>query len=650
MKKLTNKEFLNFNYLAGLKTNPSKNVLSFIRTQADYENNTYISHLYLKQNENVSRALTLKNNSNYSWLDDISILIDTTDSTTKETYKSILSTYNIQNGEIDKLFEFNLPISNIFVIDSNTLLLSCNISQKDLLLLDPSNRNQYIQQLKENINFEEFDYVPFQSNGIGFTRGKTNQYFLYKIDTEDYVHITDFEYKWSLVHYELENDTVYFSKTINNGVPNFYSTLCSYNLRTNTMQTILEEPSHSISKVFRLKEDIYVFASDLKKYGINQNNDVYKVENGMLHKVVSFGLSDHNSIGSDVRFGQIQSSYIKEDHFYFIGTYKDHSPLYSFDGSKIEKVFSYQGSLDGIIEINDGLYAIGLFGNNLQEVYKLDFANESIHCVTTFNKKALHGFYISKPQHIEFENDGVTLDGWVLLPENYDDSKRYPSILSIHGGPKTIYSDVYYHEMQVWANAGYIVYYTNPRGGDCYNDAFSDIRGKYGTIDYSDIMKFTDIVSNSYALDKDRMGVTGGSYGGFMTNWIVSHTDRFKAAVTQRSISNWISFYGTSDIGLYFGSDQTSANPYDNIELMWEQSPLKHALKIKTPLLFIHSDEDYRCPIEQAMQLFSVLRNKGIKTKFVWFKGENHDLSRSGRPQSRLKRLDEILNWFNQNL
>ena len=163
-------------------------------------------------------------------------------------------------------------------------------------------------------------------------------------------------------------------------------------------------------------------------------------------------------------------------------------------------------------------------------------------------------------------------------------------------------------------------------------------------------MVFTDKILSEYPIDKKKVGVTGGSYGGFMTNWIVSHTQRFAAAATQRSIANWISFYGTSDIGYYFAQDQTDANPYHDLDKMWEQSPLKHAMNIQTPLLFIHSDQDYRCPIEQAMQLYTVIKEQGVETRFVWFKGENHDLSRTGRPKGRIKRLQEITDWMNKYL
>lgn len=177
------------------------------------------------------------------------------------------------------------------------------------------------------------------------------------------------------------------------------------------------------------------------------------------------------------------------------------------------------------------------------------------------------------------------------------------------------------------------------------------IFGKYGTIDYDDLMKFTDIVLEKYpAIDKARVGVTGGSYGGFMTNWIIGHTNRFACAATQRSISNWISFYGTSDIGMFFTEDQIHGNIFENPEKLWEDSPLKYAKNIQTPTLFIHSDEDYRCPLEQGLQLYTAMVDKGIEARFVLFHGENHELSRGGKPKHRVRRLEEITGWMERYL
>ncbi|WP_300940024.1 S9 family peptidase, partial [uncultured Dubosiella sp.] len=243
------------------------------------------------------------------------------------------------------------------------------------------------------------------------------------------------------------------------------------------------------------------------------------------------------------------------------------------------------------------------------------------------------------------------MTGWVLYPKDFDKKKSYPGILDVHGGPKTVYGTVFYHEMQVWASQGYFVFFCNPHGSDGGSDEFADIRGKYGTIDYEDLMLFTDTVLKAIPeIDPKRLGVTGGSYGGFMTNWIIGHTDRFRAAASQRSISNWISFSQTSDIGPYFALDQQGASMDSDPEKLWFHSPLRYAKNVTTPTLFIHSDEDYRCPLSEGLQMLNALLECDIEARMCVFHGENHELSRSGKPVHRVRRLNEITDWMNSHL
>ncbi len=187
----------------------------------------------------------------------------------------------------------------------------------------------------------------------------------------------------------------------------------------------------------------------------------------------------------------------------------------------------------------------------------------------------------------------------------------------------------------------------NPRGSDGRSEKFAiEIKGKYGERDYKDLMEGLEYAVENFKIDRSRFGVTGGSYGGFMTNWIVGHTNVFKAAVTQRSISNQISFFSTSDIGPEFNGDQIGGTPLENLEHYWDKSPLKYVERIKTPLLIIHSDEDYRCPVEQAYQLFTFAKFYNKNVEMAIFPGENHELSRSGKPKHRIKRLKLINDWF----
>ena len=214
-----------------------------------------------------------------------------------------------------------------------------------------------------------------------------------------------------------------------------------------------------------------------------------------------------------------------------------------------------------------------------------------------------------------------------------------------------MYGPVFYHEMQLWANRGYFVLYCNPMGSDGRGNAFADIRGHYGETDYENIMDFTDVVLSKYPqIDKERVAVTGGSYGGFMTNWIIGHTNRFACAASQRSISNWLSFYGVSDIGPMFATDQCDGDPFDTPEKLWEHSPLKYAANAVTPTLFIHSEQDYRCNEPEGIQMMYALMRYDIDTRMCLSKGENHELSRSGKPKNRVRRLDEITKWMDKYL
>jgi dipeptidyl aminopeptidase/acylaminoacyl peptidase len=205
--------------------------------------------------------------------------------------------------------------------------------------------------------------------------------------------------------------------------------------------------------------------------------------------------------------------------------------------------------------------------------------------------------------------------------------------------------------MQYWCGKGFAVLFCNPTGSDGRGETFADLRGHYGETDYRDIMSFVDtaLAQNPW-IDAEHVGVTGGSYGGFMTNWIVGHTQRFKAAATQRSITNWLGFNLTSDIGYTFGEDQTGGTPWNNFEGLWRQSPGKYLDQATTPLLVIHSEEDYRCYMADGIQIFYALKQKGVDARMVLFKGENHELSRSGKPKNRVRRLQEITEWMEKYL
>ncbi|MGQ0571319.1 MAG: S9 family peptidase [Armatimonadota bacterium] len=269
--------------------------------------------------------------------------------------------------------------------------------------------------------------------------------------------------------------------------------------------------------------------------------------------------------------------------------------------------------------------------------------------LTDANHTLLEGRTLSAPQRFAYTGaDGWTLEGWVMPPVACDHGRRYPTILTIHGGPHFAYGEAFFHEFQVLAALGYAVVLTNPRGSQGYGQTFTAAtRHDWGGKDYSDIMDGLEAALARFPfLDRERLGVEGGSYGGFMTNWIVGHTQRFKAAVTMRSIANCLSQWGTSDLAYFKGYWEFPGDPWDSPQFYWEKSPLAYVKNITTPLLILHSENDLRCPISEGEQLFTALKKQGKEAVFARFPHESHDLSRNGQPQHRLERLRLIVDWF----
>ncbi|MCG8456750.1 MAG: S9 family peptidase, partial [Holophagales bacterium] len=243
--------------------------------------------------------------------------------------------------------------------------------------------------------------------------------------------------------------------------------------------------------------------------------------------------------------------------------------------------------------------------------------------------------------------DGPEIQGWLMTPPGFDPERRYPLVLYIHGGPHTMYGTSFFHEFQLLAHAGYLVLYTNPRGSTGYGSDFGNIiQYRYPGDDYHDLMAAVDAVLERGFADPHRLAVAGGSGGGLLTGWIVGKTDRFAAAAAQRNVTNWHSFVGTADLNRFFVDTWFRATPWEDPGEYLRRSPLRYADRITTPLLLIHSEQDYRTPLEQSLQLYTALRMQEKTARLVIFPEESHGLSRTGRPSHRIARLEHILEWF----
>lgn len=658
MKQLQIKDFLKYKYLSNLQANKTNTKALYVLAKTNYDKNEYNYDLYSTDGKRRNRVMGLGKNPSVIFESDNTILrpVEKTkkEKKLKEEMHSIYYRYNLDSKEEEKAYTFNFPVTILEVLSDNLLLVQTNLTDQELKLKDlkGDERKEKLKNLKQAENFEDIEQLPFYSDGGGFITKKKRKLFIYNIKEESFLLVNDENI--TVQAYLLNEDTthIFYTGTVIQDKVSLTNKVFVYNYKTNERKVLYNKDDFSFRSLWVLDNKLVLYGSDMKDYGLNQNGSFYVLENNDLTLLAELETSLGNSVGSDCRLGGSKTSFVHNDRLYFISTVVDHNEVYSLDISgNVNKEYIARGSIDGLIYLNGLFISIMMYQQRLQELYSLDFLNNKQRKLTSYNNKALSGYYVSKPKVLNIKLETHNLKGYVMLPKDYDPNKKYPAILDIHGGPKTVYGKVFFHEMQVWANLGYFVFFTNPRGSDGKGNEFSDIRGKYGTIDYEDLMLFTDRVLKKYPqIDEEKLFVTGGSYGGFMTNWIVGQTNRFKAAATQRSISNWISFYSTSDIGFYFAKDQTGGHPLKDLEKLWEQSPLKYAMNITTPLLFIHSDKDYRCPIEQAMQLYGILKDNGIPTKLVWFKDETHNLSRGGRPQGRVKRLEEITNWFDKYL
>jgi dipeptidyl aminopeptidase/acylaminoacyl peptidase len=345
----------------------------------------------------------------------------------------------------------------------------------------------------------------------------------------------------------------------------------------------------------------------------------------------------------------------------------DSGPIWSRDGSRITVVASERGNAHVFeIDIAGGpvhrrvggerqVVAFSQCADSTAVAFSASTATDpgnvfvsradDERALTDLNRELLDEIEVTVPECLKIEGSGgVAVDGWFLRGRGRG---RRPTILEIHGGPHSLYGNAFFHEFQVLAGRGFNVLYSNPRGSRGYGEQFcSEIGGAWGELDYQDLMAAVDAVIDRPDVDASRLGVAGGSYGGYMTNWIVGHTDRFKAAVTMRCLSSFLSFYGTSDIGTFFAERELLGQPNEQLERYLRMSPISYVDRVTTPLLILHGEQDLRCPLEQAEQWFVALRRQGKVAEFVRFPEESHNMSRSGRPDRRILRLERILEWF----
>lgn len=626
MKYFDYDSFKDFTFISKLKALKNSDDIFCVTTTANIEENKYDSNIHkIGDNKNFTSS---NKDSSFFELNDGDLLIMRNSEKEENSDTSSFYRLPVNGGEAVKEFDINLKNAEILLELEDSFIVKYEF--------DRHHEMNKITEEEKNDDVEVLTELPYFENAVGFTdkkRTRIARYFpsINKIDI-----LTDEFSNISSVDINDDKSKLVFVRNSYENVMKIADELVEYDLKSGEENVILN--GFMIMSVKYFNDDIVIVATDGKEHGLNQDCEIYKVVDNKAIKLNDEHYCMFNSIGCDLKYSSGSQIEKTDDYMYFVILEGYGSAILRMDNNyKFDKIFSTNNSINMISVKNDDVYYVLINENHGQEVYKLNKEQ-----LTHLNNDYYH---IGKKDKFTFENDGNSFTGWVIYPKDYDENKTYPGILSVHGGPKTVFGEVLFHEMELLSAKGYFVFYTNPRGSDGYGNEFMDIRGKYGDVDYSDLMKFTDIVMDKYPIDK--LGYTGGSYGGFMANWMMTHTDRFDCFVSQRSISNWISFSLISDIGYYFGTDQNHTETVlDDYDKLWDKSPLKYAKNAHTPTLFIHSTKDYRCPLSEGMQMFQALKLNNTQSRFVMFYGENHELSRSGKPKNRIRRLKEICDWF----
>lgn len=610
-----------------------------------------VTRMSLKENKNIadlyvydfkkglsSKLTTDQKTTNYLKYDEQTILVQR-----KDSDKTYVNKIDIATGEESEFFVIDYKVEKLLKITEKVFIFSTKYNTLyDRTEFKVENYDDGTPKSALLADYYFFDDVKFRNNGEGIINGIRTRLYLYDVNSATSTLISNAN--MNVGTFDFNNEQIVFSQVDTNNPMASTMSLYKYNINTKQTESILNSGTYNISSLHCLPSGVIFTGYDLRHTHARENAQLYRLKDGTVKNIYNNTMDINKSGGSDTKLAT-GNKYLKADNKLFL-TLCDNS---------IERLASID--IDGNIEyLTTGFDCITGFDIYNNKIILEQITDICLSEIYLYNTKAIqltnHNNYlaekaISPIEVIKFNSNGHEIKGYVIKPTNFNKNKKYPGVLFMHGGPRGLYGKVYQHRMQVLANEGYFCFFTNPHGSASRGNEFSSIFGKHGEIDYEDLMVFTDKVLEQYSqLDADKLGVTGHSYGGIMTNHIITKTNRFKAAVSSASLSNFTTKAFGTDNGLGC-SMQVYGDPIDNPEWTWNHSPLKHSKNVTTPTLFLHSDEDYRCLYIEAVQMYTAFKRYGVDTAMYLFKGEAHSLK---KPRNKVKWLEVLLSWFNKYL
>jgi dipeptidyl aminopeptidase/acylaminoacyl peptidase len=645
------RDLMGLQMISDPQISPTGDGVAFVHTTMDYDKDEYVSDIWIV---NVKTGKTTKFTSGRGkdkhprWSPNGQNLLFTSipPGGDEDRKKSQLYVIPLEGGEAQKLTD----------IEGGVESPRWSPDGKRILFISPIKTDKSEEEIKV------IKRIQYKFNGRGFFPGLRKHVLSVSVRGGKHRQITKGEFDVDSAEYLPNSKEVTFISNIDDDA-DLTRVKHIYKIDSRGGKaTQLTKNKHSISSHKpSTKGDVIAYIGHDFKRGLATNQDVWllPVEGGSSKNlIIDFDQDIGTKLSCDIRVSSPNPNpgwSADGKTLYFTSTFNGVACLHcvNIEGTEIKTLI---GGINHSVEAwsiaETGTIAYTTLGTTNPIELWLKSNGESTK-LTNLNKRWSDKLFLCDHERFEFKSSaGHLVEGWLMRPPQFDDEKKYPMIVEIHGGPRGAFGYSLMHEFQVLAAQGWVIMYINPYGsGGYYEDFQAGLPGHYGEQDYADIMESVDYVLKKYDfIDTERLGVTGGSYGGYMTNWIVTHTDRFKAAVTLRSISNWVSFFGTSDIGWTFGKWEMGGIPWIDEENFQAKSPIRYVQNAKTPTLIIHSEEDHRCPIEQAEQFFTALKVLNVPTEFIRFPKENHDLSRKGKPKNREQRLKHIIRWFKKYL
>ena len=649
--------------LGALKISPNGKYAAWVETRPSAKEDKYLYWLHFAdlQKDKVFPLTSGGGENSFCWLDCDSLIFpalraeDDKKAAADGEPLSVFYRIAVTGGEAREFFRIPLKGATALAVLGEQLLLSANYDTDlpNYIDLDEEGKKDYRKAVIERKKVVTGNERRYRADGMGYINGQRKQFYLYHLSTGDLKSITTESQNAGEYAVSVDGGSIIYCADVAklNGETATHAIFC-YDINSGLTKTVSADSGYQISKIALFKDKVYFWGSEYP-YGNSKSKQEWlsiSTVDGSVEKLDQGDYTVTSSYTSDATRMAGTGVTVKatDEALYMIRYHRRVSKVYRYTGSGEPEPITDTGLKVNFFDIiGDTLVCCGFDKFGLLEIFKI---NNGMHNkLTDFTANLT--YTPSEPIAMMFTNsDGIEIDGWVVKPKNIALNEKIPAILMIHGGPHSEYSDILLHDLQYLVARGYAVMYCNPRGSIGRGSDFANISGKYGTVDWKDVSEFVDnVLARCPEIDPERVGVTGASYGGYMTNWLITHDHRFKAAVSQCCVSNWFTMYYVCDIP-FFVRGEMGGTPEEIPEEYHRASPISYVRDVKTPTLFLQYDADYRCPIDQGIQMYNGLIHNGVDARIAIFSGDNHTMIMTGKPSSRIRRHEEIIGWFDKYL